>query len=253
MCTLTLIAVERADGPPGLRLVMNRDEQRDRPAAVAPCWRELSGGVRAVWPTDPAGGGTWIAATSRGLVLCLLNLNLEPRPFLPEGLLSRGLIIPSVVESAGAVGVVGALERLELRRFAPFRLVVAERGGGVWECRWDRERLRSVEHAALPLCFVSSGLGDSRVEGRLRLFEERVAQTGFTAGEQDAFHQHGWEGEPEISVMMSRAEARTVSVTTVEVSGSGSQARVEMGYRAVAEGAMVERRGGAVAVSRRLR
>jgi uncharacterized protein with NRDE domain len=254
MCTLTLISVESAGALPGLRVVMNRDELRHRPAAEAPSWRRLESGVRAVWPTDPVGGGTWIAATSRGLVLCLLNLNLEPPPLLNGGLVSRGLIIPDVVEAGSAVGVVRALEGLDLDRYAPFRLVVAERGGGVWECRWDRARLSSTAHDSLPLCFVSSGLGDSRVAGRLRLFEERVEEGAFTPDAQDTFHVHRWAEAPEVSVLMSRERARTVSITTVEVSGSATEPRVEMRYQPVPEeDEGTAREAGSVAVSRPLR
>src|SRR5438045_8012571 len=94
MCTLSVISVPQARwprGPIGLRVVVSRDEQRERPAALAPRWRPLDqshglpGPRRAIWPTDPRGGGTWIAAAESGLVLSILNLNLEPEPILPPG------------------------------------------------------------------------------------------------------------------------------------------------------------------------
>ena len=54
MCTVTLM---RYDG--GVRLACNRDERRDRPAALPPT-SYACGKQRAIFPVDPVGGGTWI-------------------------------------------------------------------------------------------------------------------------------------------------------------------------------------------------
>jgi len=82
-----------------------------------------------------------------------------------------------------------------------------------------------------PGVWVSSGLGDDRVGPRLGLFERVVGNSALDPEAQDAFHRHRWGDRPEISVLMERAEARTVSITTVEVAGD----RVRMGYEEVAE------------------
>ncbi len=111
----------------------------------------------------------------------------------------------------------------------------------VAEVRWARRHLSVARHGPGPLCFVSSGLGDARVAARLDLFEEMVAGPGPTAALQDAFHRHEWPERPEISVMMRRTEARTVSVTTLEVEARGDRWRPEMAYEAVPEGAVVVR------------
>jgi hypothetical protein len=70
---------------------------------------------------------------------------------------------------------------------------------------------------------------------RLGLFDELMAADGVRPETQDRFHRHVWRDRPEISVMMSRGEARTVSVTTVEVVGAGhaTPGRVAMEYRAL--------------------
>jgi hypothetical protein len=258
MCTLSFIALGEtvAGGAGGVRIVCNRDESRARVAAAAPRWRTIGEGPgrggRAIWPMDLEGGGTWIAASERGLCLCLLSLNLHPEGAgAPAGAWSRGLVIPRLIGARGLEGAMRGLERMALGRFAPFRLVgieVGEGGEGGWiaEARWDGERLGIVWHAGPPMCFVSSGLGDSLVLPRLELFEEMVvrgagpehrdcrAKRGGTEA-QDEFHRHAWPDRPEISVMMSRAAARTVSVTTVEIRSGG----VSMAYWPVADGAPV--------------
>lgn len=251
MCTLSVIPLRRGTSAPGLRLVINRDEAEVRAAAVQPRWFDLDPGVRApssptaikadlacpvphatrgIWPVDPVGGGTWVAANERGVAFAMLNKNMDPKPALPTGLRSRGTIIPAIAHVARVPDGVALLRAMDVQRFAPFRLVVSAAEpcgvrGAV--CGWDRREL-IVEEFAAPLCLASSGLGDHLVQERLPLFDE-VVRTAASAAAQDAFHGHSWVNRPERSVLMRRPGYRTVSVTTVEV----VEGRVEMWYRAV--------------------
>lgn len=242
MCTLSIITLRDATGPvaAGYRVVMNRDEQMERPEALAPRWRtqdEGRGPCRVLAPTDPASGGTWIAATSRGMVFCLLNLNPEPAPPVPGDPESRGGIIGRLVTSDSPVEAMERLGALDLSRTPPFRLVcVGPDDSGVQGsprihlARWDLRALAFERGLRTPLCLVSSGLGDSRVAQRLDLFAEIVAGAP-TPALQDQFHRHRWPDRPHVSVMMDRGEARTVSVTTVEVTAGPEQsAEVRMSY-----------------------
>jgi uncharacterized protein with NRDE domain len=246
MCTLSIIRVSAPESPGttlGFRVVASRDEERDRPAALAPRWRPLDqlqwggeGATRAIWPTDPRGGGTWIGAGDSGLVLCLLNVNLEPPAALPANLTSRGVVIPRLIGFRNAARAMERLESLELDRFAPFRLVAADISDNalrIIEARWDRDDLQFTTHGSAPVCFVSSGLGDSKALPRLPLFESVVPRTDATPEAQDEFHAHRWPDRPEVSVLMSRAEARTVSVTTVDVARRAVGMNVRMGYRPI--------------------
>ncbi|MCE7974088.1 MAG: hypothetical protein DYG92_07145 [Leptolyngbya sp. PLA1] len=245
MCTLSVISLA-ADADPhlaglaGFRIAMNRDEEHARPAAIPPRWRAV-GDSRAIWPIDPKGGGTWIGAREDGLVLCLLNYNLRPAPPAPRQAISRGRIIPSLIEHTHAEDAITALSTMELDRFAPFRLVVVGpdvpsrswRGGAhVHELRWDGAELRRLPPVNPAACFVSSGLGDHTVAPRLELFRARVASSASPRA-QDDFHSHAWPERPAESVMMHRPDARTVSVTTVEVSARAGVPHVLMAYRAI--------------------
>lgn len=222
MCTLTIIPWKT-----GFRLVTNRDESRRRAPARLP--REVSvGGVGAVWPTDPLGGGTWVAVSERGLALSVLNLNPRPARELerrPDDE-SRGLLIPSLIASESAERAMEELGTLNLARYMPFTLVAAD-GERLLSARWDREELRVSSRSLGPACFVSSGLGDEVVAARLPLFTEMVAARGWAADAQDAFHAHAWADGLERSVLMSREDARTVSRTVVEVDARCASMRYE--------------------------
>lgn len=238
MCTASLIPLPAG----GFRLVVSRDEQRSRPEALPPRWRR-HGDVRAIYPVDPVGGGTWAAASDAGLALCLLNCNPLPAPPLPRAsrLLSRGRVILDAIGAPRARAAVEIVERLDLDAFAPFRLLAVDppAPGSAptgYEVTWDRESFRAVPLAAGAVCLVSSGLGDALVAPRLDLFEDLVAGAGFAAEAQDRFHRHNWPDRPEISVLMSRRDARTVSVLAIEVepaADAAARARVKMRYQPV--------------------
>lgn len=279
MCTVSIIPLKHPDNPEqivGLRLVTNRDEQRTRSAALPPAWYDLEPSpFRAVHPMDADAGGTWVAATTSGLVLCLLNANPRPYPALPpaQEIISRGMIIPALMGSRDAASAARGVSSLELDRYAPFTLLAADlgeqaeqgpeargglaarRAGGtatlaragsrvttrVFQVRWDRDRLVEQELGAAPVCVASSGLGDHVVGERLPLFDRMVARESAsddTCDErQDKFHRHQWSDRRHVSVLMSREDARTVSITTVELMSAreGMPATVTMTYEPVAD------------------
>ena len=247
MCTISVIELNGG----GLRLVTNRDVGRSRSPASQPSWHDLPGGGQAVWPTDPEGGGTWVGAADHGLTLTLLNGTLDRQPDMRGlHLQSRGSIIPALIGEAGADDVMSRLASMRLADKAPFRLVACQAipGGGsrILEAFWDRTSLRVSEDPSPPLCFASSGLGDSKVQCRLPLFAEMVGRNP-TPQAQDAFHRHYWDEYPELSVWMTRADARSVSRTAVELTpGPDGRFIIQITYEPLGENpAWLERRRGA--------
>lgn len=239
MCTVTIIQLDGG----GFRLVTNRDESPDRAREIPPAWRGyVRGEHRGIWPIDGRAGGTWVAAAEHGLAVAVLNRNLRSAPALPRRSerLSRGVLIPRLIGQPDAVEAAEALRGFELARFQPFRLVGAdcEAGGRVVDSVWDGRSLTTVELSASPVCFASSGLGDHLVRCRLPLFEEMVVGPGATPEAQDRFHEHRWPEHPELSVLMERGVARTVSITRVEVRpGGGGRFAVSMEHEPVGVGA----------------
>lgn len=224
MCTLTII--ERHGG---YRVVVNRDEKRTRPAAEPP-ERRRAQGVRALWPVDPLAGGSWIAVSDRGVTISVQNVSPTPYPTLPEALVSRGLLIPRLIGAHSAAHAVEALSRLALGVFAPFRVVAVDHRE-IADATWDRRSLRTEHRALGPACFVTSGLGDCRAAPRLDLWREFLRGHGATASMQDEFHRHTWPDRPEISVHMSRVDARTVCTTIVEVASADAPLIARMTHR----------------------
>jgi hypothetical protein len=212
MCTVTMVPARET-----IRLACNRDELRSRPAALPPRIQQC-GPHRAVLPVDPTSGGTWVAVNAAGLALALLNVNAKKGPSAtPAAAQSRGKIIPALLHADTPLSAAFSALRLDPAQYAPFRLLLVNRRGGV-EVHSDGTRIRLVVRIGLgrPRFFTSSGLGDQVVEGpRRQLFGEFFDRPGDWLARQDAFHRHRWPDRPHLSVCMDRRDARTVSHTVV--------------------------------------
>jgi hypothetical protein len=212
MCTVTLVPHAA-----GVRVMCNRDERRTR-ASAAPPARHRLGSRDAIYPRDPEGGGTWIGVNDAGLVLALLNVHDRPRDLLSEPR-SRGIIVRGLVTCETLAEAVSAAAAIDLRRFAPFRLVLLQDRVVAVATTAGGKMAVSTLGVDVPLLFTSSGLGDARVAGpRQQLFDRLVVrgQGGWLMG-QARFHRHQWPQRPDLSVRMERGDALTVSRTTVDV------------------------------------
>ncbi len=224
MCTVTIVPlIDPHGGRAGFRLAINRDESRMRPPALPPVVRRV-GTHQAIFPLDPAGGGTWVAVNDAGLAFTLLNRNpADMRGVTFPGRHSRGTIIPGLLDAADFTAVQPRIERLKPDDFAPFRLLVCDDNNCV-EAVSDTGGLRLQTHALdRPLMFTSSGMGDALVEPpRRAMFNDWFADDPVSwPTRQDAFHRHQWPDRPELSVCMSRDDARSVSLTVIEVVREG--------------------------------
>ena len=214
MCTVTIVPL--ADG---YRLMCNRDEQHSRPAALPPR-RVRIDGHETTMPIDPQGGGSWIAAADGGLSVAMLN-RMPPRaPAADRTLRSRGEIVASLASSRGLEEIMAALERIDPAAYRAFQLV-AVAGGEVVAATSDSVGIDIVTRKLQqPVIFTSSSLGDSSAElMRVPLFQAMVVHAEDQLAGQRAFHAHRWPRCGAFSVVMCRADARTVSRSTIDVRG----------------------------------
>ena len=200
-------------------MVCNRDELRTRPSALPPRLVE-SGTRRSAMPIDAEAGGTWVAVNDAGVAATLLNLNLpDAKPV--DRAESRGQIIPPLMACGSAAEAAEAAGNLLPTQYKPFRLVLAD-PSMVYLIRSDGHAL-SVKQIGSPgsgpMLFTSSGLGDHLVEGpRRELFEQLFAGPPETwLRVQSNFHRHRWQDQLPLSVLMSRDDAATVSISSVDI------------------------------------
>jgi hypothetical protein len=177
---------------------------------------------RAIFPVDPQGGGTWVGVNDRGLVVSLLNVHSLTSPRARGRLRSRGVIVNALLRCRTLVNAAETVTGLDPSTFQRFCVVMVHDGQIAVATSIGGDQIDcSLEPLCAPRLFTSSSLGDEIVEApRRRLFDRLVVQSrsGWLPG-QARFHDHQWSRRPEISVRMERHDARTVSRTTIDITG----------------------------------
>jgi hypothetical protein len=227
MCTVSIVPYDA-----GFRVMSNRDECRDRAIALEPRMESLAC-RSAIMPIDPVGGGSWIGVNDRGLLAALLNRSPERFAVNPHGnagsavqvsrdLTSRGAIVRQALACDSVDAALESTRSLDAMRFRPFRLIVAQKDRIALVAGDGRELVRAQSVLAHPCMFTASSLGDLLVDTpRRRLFECLMHPANDRRSAQSLFHHHQWADKRDISVLMERDDAATVSRTTVDVYQSG--------------------------------
>ncbi|THB70053.1 MAG: hypothetical protein D6B25_20650 [Desulfobulbaceae bacterium] len=200
----------------GYDLFFNRDESRQRLTATPPEICEIRGG-RAIRPIDTDAGGTWIWVNSYGLTACLLN-NYQAYGSIPTVPVSRGVFLTSFINSRDVEEIRGALWEQSLADYYPFLLLGVDNQSELLAV-WDGRELSitSPHTVASPIC--SSGFAPEEIiPYRQKLYQEMVGKAGEPSAQLlQAFHEQHDANKPAHSVLMSRTDAQTVSMSRVMV------------------------------------
>jgi hypothetical protein len=212
MCTLSFI---RAQG--GFHLLMNRDEQRSRPAALPPGLHPC-GNLRAIYPSEQ-GEGTWIGVNDAGLCAALINWYSKPS-LISHPAFSRGLIIPTLLAARNRKEAASLLLSLPLQKLAPFRLFLfhaAERG--ITSLSSDSTTLEKLDLPWECSHWFSSGY-DEPTASRNRAETSKNASAQSDAGTLEWLRRLHRSHQPEqgpFSICMHREHACTVSFTEMSI------------------------------------
>jgi hypothetical protein len=231
MCSI--VVSPKPDG--NFLLGMNRDERRTRSPALE--LRSLGdGALRAAFPVDPDGGGTWIASRRDGLTLALMNQYDRVSSELDATPISRGTLIPKLLS---AVDLTAAFARLpEILAslpgpVRPFWMIGIEPGKGpILSYRW-RGVLASAEFEARTredsIFSSSSWNPDESVAYRSESFRNLIAREVRPLSQERirAFLTTVIPGHETTGVAMRRPESRTVSTTIVALMAEGYRLEYE--------------------------
>lgn len=213
MCTVSIVPCDDA-----VRMMCNRDERHDRPPARAPQQYRV-GRRKAVFPVDPAGGGSWIGVNDAGLAVTLLN---RPGAATASPPMSRGLVVTRLLECSDLRELGVALERLNGALFRPFHVIAVQSRAGIAATVQDgRLRAHSFDLAAPSMRTSCSVNGTQASAARHALFRRIVRRAHGGLPEQRVFHTHRWVARPDISVAMTRPDAQTVSRTWIDINRRG--------------------------------
>jgi uncharacterized protein with NRDE domain len=191
MCLLVAL---RRDG--ALWLGANRDERLDRPwdppALLVPAPPVLGG-------RDVQGGGSWLATNlAAPFVAAVTNARLGA----PAGERSRGQLVLDAAMQESLPEAVALLEELDLARYGPFNLLLADAADAFLATNWPQARVESV--AGTLLAIGNDSLDDPGPRTRVAALRSReLARLGDAALEsalvellsdhagEDPFCRHG--------------------------------------------------------------
>lgn len=209
MCTVTYIPQSGND----FILTSNRDENSARSPQNLTRGRVQT--VELIFPRDTAAGGTWIAASNDGRVVCLLNGAFEKHSHRPPYRRSRGLMVLDCFSFLSAETFV---RYYQFQGMEPFTFIMAG-NKRLHELRWDGKNIhfKKLDENEKHIWSSSTLYPPDIQEKRLSWFKSwKKNRTDFSLKAIQNFHHHGGEADPWNGFVMNRKNiVQTVSVTNV--------------------------------------
>ena len=204
----------------GFAVLMNRDEQVSRAAALPPSLRRR-GRYDAIYPCQ-FDGGAWIGINEAGLTLALINWY---SPKLSPGRLSRGIVIPALLAAGTAGDAHQLLTALPLSLLSPFRLIaICAKDKSLEEWRCHGTDLKGFVLPWKKRHWFSSGYDEEKAD------QIRTATCCEACTQEDRdtvpwlrrLHRSHAPVRGPFSLCMHRADAGTVSCTEILVDLRGA-------------------------------
>jgi hypothetical protein len=206
--------------PSGFNLFFNRDEQRGRAPARPPETRIGDNGTSCLAPIDPEGGGSWIFVNEHGLAVALLNAYeyTESDQRLTDKPRSRGQLVLALAGMRQVEDFEIALQK-EIQKFtyAPCFLCAFDNFGQQLIRLWDGCRLQAYAPRIPGFLSTSSFRSKEVVACREEAFIQSLGAPPFDPETMEAFHAGHYRPADAFNVCMSRADAKTVSVTHIRM------------------------------------
>ena len=209
MCTVTYIPGEKNQ----FTLTSNRDENATRsPQNITQIEQN---GLQLVFPRDTMAGGTWIAVSNNGKVVCLLNGAFDKHQHQPPYKKSRGIMVLEYFTFDKAESF---FQAYNFEGMEPFTMIIYDQSR-LFEFRWDeaRKHITPLDKKGKHI-WSSSTLYDQAVKAkRKKWFSDWLEQrTDFSSEAILDFHQNAGEGDPRNDVIMNRNNiVQTVSITQI--------------------------------------
>ena len=206
MCTVSWSIHDK-----GYDLFFNRDESRQRVAALPPSLHQSEAGTRYLAPIDPQGGGSWIFVNQHGLTACVLNhYAADTRDSAVST--SRGQLLLSLTDCRTTEAVSEKISLLlSAKPYRPCFILTLTHNSITIHC-WSGEQLTRLPTPDRRMLTTSSFKTNEVLARREEEFDTLPDKTPSTLLK---FHLSGNSTPTACTVRMSRPDARTVSCTRV--------------------------------------
>lgn len=212
MCTVTLLRH-------GHRTIvtMNRDELKNRHEGAF-CRASTTTGINYLYPVDPVSNGTWLGINALGLGACLLNRYGDTHLSDTRHIISRGTIIPSLLECDSLEQAYRKLDQLPLHRFRNFDILLFDEST-VLQCTHKNGHGTVKPGTGNRLMLSSSSWNKIEVlKFRQRKFIDYASDQKLSAESAESvlcdFHLSNTD-DSRFGILMNRPESHTKSVSQI--------------------------------------
>ncbi len=221
MCTITFIPKTNND----FILTSNRDEAPGRETFPPEIYEEDS--VKLLYPKDAVAGGTWIGASNKKRIVCLMNGGFVAHKREAFYRKSRGLVVKDLLKTAN---LKKEIESYDFSGIEPFTAVLIE-----WEAEiqlfqlvWDGEMYHFSEEPLAPQIWSSSPLYPENLKKKREQWFSAFLMETIKPSEEELlqFHKTAGEGDLNSNLIMDRGFIKTKSITQI----SKKEDVIEMRY-----------------------
>lgn len=190
-------------------IFFNRDELRTRQKAHAPAIH-IKNEIKAIYPVDPDGNGSWIFTNEFGLSAALLNYNIT----LPQkDFVSRGTLITEIAFEKTIEDMLNVIKSKNLEDYRGFTVCLFEISKSPLIYRWNGENLTCMPPIQ-PI--MSSSVNIEQVErNRTQVYNDLIRENGDTRKTHLNFHHSHSPEKSYQSTCMHREDAKTVSFSHI--------------------------------------
>jgi uncharacterized protein with NRDE domain len=214
MCTVSIIKT----GANGITLTSNRDERITRPT-LPPEIKEFHG-QRVICPLDVEKGGTWIAASEIGRIVCLLNGGYVKHIPTGKESMSRGRI---VLDCFSYDSIQEFVNGIELQKTEPFTMLLIDalQVESLHELIWDgTEKRHTVKNTSTPGLWSSTTLySEEERYCKKDLFTSIIDESSIE-DKSKIFELHS-KGIELNGFFLNDSFLRTISITQIEINEEG--------------------------------
>lgn len=210
MCTVTF-APKPNDS---FVLTSNRDEAPQRDTAPPKIYSIE--GTRVLFPKDELAGGTWIGASEKQRLVCLLNGGFEAHQRRESYKMSRGVIVTHLLQTEDAPD---ALRLFDYSDIEPFTIILVDwkESLRLYELVWDGAESHFDEKSLAPHIWSSSLLYSSEVKRKRESWFSEFLMDTVNPSEEELlnFHRLAGEGDSETDLIMDRGFVKTKSISQI--------------------------------------
>ncbi len=208
MCTVSFIPKSNSD----FILTSNRDESPNR-NTLAPQLYDIDG-VKLLFPKDEIAGGTWIGASTKKRLICLLNGGFVAHQRAESYRLSRGVIVTELLIAEDAVEKINTFD---FEGIEPFTIILVDWSFDLklYELVWDGENIHFSKKPLQPTIWSSSLLYNADVKNKREIWFSDFMDANKVVNEEEIIHFHktAGEGNKETNLIMDKIFVKTKSIT----------------------------------------